>query len=75
MWRALTAMSRRLESTENQPIVRLESLEHCGRPRGIVGNCQVKRPNRQIVEELEVIEVETRETDKALTEILEKLGV
>lgn len=68
MWRASIAMSRRLESTENRPIVRLESLEHCGRPGGIVGN-------RQIVEELKVIEAEARQTDKALKEILEKIGV
>ena len=68
MWRASIAVSRRLESTDNRPIVRLESLGHCGRPRGIVRN-------RQIVEELEVIEAEARETDKALEGILEKIGV
>lgn len=75
MWRASIAMSRRLESTDNRPIVRLESLEHCGRPRGIAGNRQVKRPNHQIVEKLKAIEAEARETDKALKEILEKIGI
>lgn len=68
-------MNRRLESTDHRPIVRLESLEHRGRPRGIARNRQVKRPNHQIVEKLKGIEAEARETDKVLTEILEKIGV
>lgn len=75
MWLASIAMSRRLESTENRPIVWLESLDHCGRPRGIARNRQVKHPNYQIAEELKVIEAEARETDKALQHILKQLGI
>jgi type I restriction enzyme M protein len=39
------------------------------------GDEETYRPIAEIVEELKVIEAEARETDKALKEILEKLGV
>lgn len=39
------------------------------------GAAQTYRPISEIVEELKVIEVEARETDKASNEILEKLGI
>ncbi len=38
-------------------------------------DAETYRPIAEIVEELEVIEAEARETDKALKEILEKIGV
>ena len=38
-------------------------------------DAETYRPIAEIVEELKVIEAEARETDKALKEILEKLGV
>jgi len=38
-------------------------------------DAEIYRPIAEIVEELKVIEAETRETDKALKEILEKIGV
>jgi type I restriction enzyme M protein len=39
------------------------------------GEAEIYRPIAEIVEELNLIEVEARETDKALREILEKIGV
>ena len=38
-------------------------------------DAETYRPIAEIVEELKIIEAEARETDKALKEILEKLGV
>jgi len=38
-------------------------------------DAETYRPIAEIVEELDVIEAEARETDKALREILEKIGV
>lgn len=75
MRRASIAMKRQLESTDHRPILHLESLEHCGRPHGIARNRQVKRSNRQIVQDLKVIEAEARETNKVWKGILEKIGV
>ena len=39
------------------------------------GNAETYRPLAEIVEELNIIEAEARETDKALREILRKIGV
>ncbi len=39
------------------------------------GDAETYRPLSEIVAELDMIEAEARETDKALREILEKLGV
>ena len=39
------------------------------------GDAETYRPIAEIVEELNIIEAEARETDKALREILEKIGV
>ena len=38
-------------------------------------DAETYRPIAEIVDELDVIEAEVRETDKALREILEKIGV
>ena len=39
------------------------------------GDAETYRPLAEIVEELDIIEAEARETDKALREILGKIGV
>ena len=39
------------------------------------GDAETYRPLAEIVEELNIIEAEARETDKALREILRKIGV
>ena len=39
------------------------------------GNAETYRPLEEIVEELNIIEAEARETDKALREILKRIGV
>ena len=39
------------------------------------GDAETYRPIAEIVEELNIIEAEARETDKALREILAKIGV
>lgn len=75
IWHASVTLGGRRQPTDHRPISPPALLDHSARSWGMVGHRQAKHPNRQTVEELKVIEAEARETDKALQEILKKIGV
>ena len=70
-WREEEKLSRIVDHTE------LKKNDYNISPSRYIhtSDAETYRPISEIVEELKVIEAEARETDKALKEILEKLGV
>jgi translation elongation factor Ts len=70
-WQEEEKLSRIVEHTE------LKNNDYNISPSRCIhtSDAETYRPIPEIVEELKVIEAEARETDKALKEILEKLGV
>ena len=70
-WREEEKLSRIVDNTE------LKKNDYNISPSRYIhtGDAETYRPLAEIVEELDIIEAEARETDKALREVLERIGV